>query len=162
MYLKLTVLFHFWAHITLRKSQILSKTKIFPETTSLWISNNTSPRSQINHRILIQLIKKNISWAKNGLFKVNNRLVNRDQEVRGQVSTTFSEAPYLGLTVSEIFFCCSSIKTCVIPVLVSFFFYFHTPFLTLGPFLWVTSNQEKKPTRFPDVKFFAESFGKKI
>ena len=39
--------------------------------------------------------------AKNGLFKIKNRLVNKDQEVRGQVSTTFSEAPNSGLTVDE-------------------------------------------------------------
>ena len=31
-------------------------------------------------------------------------------------------------------FCCSSIKTCVIPVLVWSFFTFLSPFLTLGPF----------------------------
>ena len=31
-------------------------------------------------------------------------------------------------------FCCSSIKTCVIPVLASSFFIFLSPFLTLGPF----------------------------
>ena len=57
-YPKLTVLNHFWAHFTSRNPKILPKIKIFPETTSLWLSNNTSPRSQINHRILIKLILK--------------------------------------------------------------------------------------------------------
>ena len=65
--------------------------------------------------------------------------VTKNQEVRGQVSTTFSEAPNSGLTVSE-----NSVKTCIIPVLVLFFFTFIPPFLTLGPFLRVTPNQWKK------------------
>ena len=51
------------------------------------------PDPGINHRILIKLIKKPIVWAKYGLFKVKNRPVNKDQEVRDQVSTTFMEAP---------------------------------------------------------------------
>ena len=59
--------------------------------------------SQINHRILGKAIKKNILGAKNGLFKVKNRLVNKDQEVRDHVSTTFLEAPNSGLTVGEYF-----------------------------------------------------------
>ena len=60
--------------------------------------------SQINHRILIKLIKKIGVGGKNGLFKIKNRLVIKNQEVRGQVSTTFSEAPNSGLTVSENIF----------------------------------------------------------
>ena len=40
-------------------------------------------------------------WAKNGLFNVKNRRVNKDQGVRDQISTTFSEAPNCGLTVGE-------------------------------------------------------------
>ena len=67
------------------------------------ISNNASPRSQINHRILIKLIKNAIFWAKNGLFTAKNRPVNKDQEVRGHVNTKFSEAPNSGLTVGELF-----------------------------------------------------------
>ena len=61
--------------------------------------NNTSPRSQINHIILIKLIKKDHFEAKYGLFKGKNKPVNKDQEVRNQVSTTFTEAPNSGLTV---------------------------------------------------------------
>ena len=51
--------------------QYCQKPKFFPETTSVWLSNNTSPRSQINHGILKKLIKKPpILCAKYGLFKV--------------------------------------------------------------------------------------------
>ena len=53
-----------------------------------------------------------ISWrrGKNGLFKVQNRLVIKNQEVRGQVSTTFSEAPNSGLTVSGNIFVVARLK----------------------------------------------------
>ena len=71
----------------------------FKETTCLWLSNNESPRCQINHRIPIKLIKKPFLGLKNGLFKVKNKQANKDQEVRDQVSTTFSEAPNSGLAV---------------------------------------------------------------
>ena len=113
-YPKLKVLVHFWAQFTPGKPKILPKTRIFPETTSLWLLNNTSTRSQINHRILIKLIKKIHFWGKYGFFKVKNRPVNKNQEVRGQIRTTFSEAPISGLTIGQNFFCCSSIKTCAI------------------------------------------------
>ena len=73
-YPKLKVLVHFAAQF---KPEIMPKTKIFPETTSLWILNNTSTRSQINHRILIKLIKKIHFWGKNGLFKIKNRPVKK-------------------------------------------------------------------------------------
>ena len=65
-YPKYTVLVHFWAQFTPRKQKMLPKTKIFPETTSLGISNDSSPKSQINRRILIKNIKKPIFWAQNG------------------------------------------------------------------------------------------------
>ena len=77
------------------------KPKYFSETASLWLSNNTNSRSQINHRILIKLIKINIFGDKNRFFKVKNRSVNKDQEVRGQVNTTFLETPNSGLIVCE-------------------------------------------------------------
>ena len=80
-YPKLMVLVHFWAQFSPRKPKILPKTKFFLETTSSWLSNNTSPRSQTNHRILTKLIKNPIFWAKYGLFKVKNKPVNKDQEV---------------------------------------------------------------------------------
>ena len=57
-YSKLTVLVHFWAQFTPGKPKILAKNKILPETTSLCLLHNTSPRSQITYRILIKLIKK--------------------------------------------------------------------------------------------------------
>ena len=56
-YPKLIVLVHFWAQFTPKKPKTLPKPNFFPETTSLWLSTNTSPRSQINHKILIKLIK---------------------------------------------------------------------------------------------------------
>ena len=75
------------------------KNQNFKETTCLWLSNNESPRSQINHRIVIKLIKNPFFGLKNGLFKVKNKQANKDQEVRDQVSPTFSEAPNSGLAV---------------------------------------------------------------
>ena len=68
-YPKLKVLVHFWAQFTPGKPKILLKTRIFPETTSLLISNNTSNRSQINHRILIKLTQNINSWGKMGFLK---------------------------------------------------------------------------------------------
>ena len=38
------------------------------------------------------------------------------------------------------------------------FFSFIPPFLTVGQILGVTPNQEKKPIRLPDGKFYVESF----
>ena len=67
MYSKFTVLVHFWAQFTPGKQKILPKTKIFPETTFLGLSNHTSPKSKINHKIFIKIIKKPIFWAQNGL-----------------------------------------------------------------------------------------------
>ena len=113
-YPKLKVLVHFGAHFIPGKPKILPKTRIFSETKSLRLLNNRSTRSQINHRILIKLIKKIHFWGKYGFFKVKNRPVNKNQEVRGQIRTTFSEAPISGLTIGQNFFCCSSIKTCAI------------------------------------------------
>ena len=89
-------------------------------------------------------------------FKVKNWPVNKDREVRGQVSTTFSEFPNLGLTDGENFFVIALLK--LIPVLVSFF-HFHTPYFDFGLFLGVMPYEEKK--NFPDAKFYGESFGKK-
>ena len=109
-YPKFTVLVHFRAKFTPGKPKILPKTKIFSETTSLWLSNNPSSRLQINHRILIKLTKNNIFWAKNARFKVKNRPVKKGQEVRGQVSTTFSEVPKSGLTVDENIFIVGQLK----------------------------------------------------
>ena len=40
-----------------------------------------------------KIIQEKFFWAKYGLFKVKDRPVNKDQEVRGQVNKTFSEAP---------------------------------------------------------------------
>ena len=87
----------FWAQFTPGKPKALTKTNILPKTAFLQLSNSTHPRSHINYRILIKLFKKkNFFWAKNGLFKVKNRPVNEDHEVRGRASTTFLESPIQG------------------------------------------------------------------
>ena len=66
-YPKFTFLVHFWAQFTSRKMKIFPKPKIFPETISLGLSDETSPKSQTNRRILIKIIKKNhfggLKWA---------------------------------------------------------------------------------------------------
>ena len=86
------------------KPKILPKTRIFPETTSLWLLNNTSTKSQINQRVLIKSIKKINFSGKNRLFKIKNRPVNKNKEVRGQVITTLSEAPNSVLTIGQNIF----------------------------------------------------------
>ena len=48
--------------------------------------------------------------GKNGLFKIKNRPVIKNQEVRSQVSATFSEALNSGLTVSENSFVVARLK----------------------------------------------------
>ena len=58
MYPKFIVLVHIWAQFILRKTKILPKNKISAKTTSLALSDNVSPRSQTNHRILAILIEK--------------------------------------------------------------------------------------------------------
>ena len=84
--------------------------------------------------------------------------VIENQEIRGQVSTTFSEAPNSGLTVS-----CSSIKTCIIPVLVSFFVYFHTPFFDFGPvFKGDAQLMEKNLLNFQMQNFMLNLLKKKL
>ena len=91
---KLTNLVHFLGTIYPPK-----KPKFQRNYMLIWLSNNESPRSQINHRIVIKLIKNPFFGLKNGLFKVKNKQANKDQEVRDQVSPTFSEAPNSGLAV---------------------------------------------------------------
>ena len=93
--------------------------------------DNTSTRFQINHRILIKLIEKNHFWSKNGLFKIKNRPVNKNQEVRGQVRTTFSEAPNSGLTIGQRIFVVPWLKL-VLFKFWSRFISFLPPFLTVG------------------------------
>ena len=130
-YRKLKVLVHFWAQFMLGKPKILPKTRIFPETTSLWLLNNTSTRFQINHRILIKLIQKIHFWGKNWLFKMKNRPVNKNQEVRRQVRTPFLEAANSGLTIAQKVFVVARFKL----MLFKFwcFFFFLTPFFNCGP-----------------------------
>ena len=60
MYQKFTVLVHFWARFTLGKRKILPKTKI---TTFFGLSNYIIPKSQIDRRILLKIIKKTLFWG---------------------------------------------------------------------------------------------------
>ena len=57
------VLVHFGTQFTAGKPQILLKTNISAETSSLGTSNNESPRSQKNYRILVKLSKKKVFWG---------------------------------------------------------------------------------------------------
>ena len=49
---------HFGAPFTAEKPKILLKPKISAKNASVGISNNGSPRSQKNHRILVKLNNK--------------------------------------------------------------------------------------------------------
>ena len=57
-----TVLVYFGAQFTTGKPNVLLKTKVFAKTKSLEISNNVSPKSQKNHRILVKLSKKKTTF----------------------------------------------------------------------------------------------------
>ena len=57
-YTKFSVFDHFWAQFTPGTQNILPKTKIFPDSTSLGLSVDTSPKCQIDRRILIKIIKE--------------------------------------------------------------------------------------------------------
>ena len=150
-YPKLKVLVHFWVQFISGKPKILPKTRIFPESKSLWLLNNTSTRFQINHRILIKLIKKTNFWSKNGLFKIKNRPVNKNQEVRGQVRTTFLETPHSGQLKLALFkFWCH-------------LFFFHTPFFDCGPvFSGDTQAIEKDLLDFQMQNFMLNLLNQKI
>ena len=52
----------------------------------------------------MKLMKKIHFRGKNGLLRIKNRLVNKNEEVRGQVRTTSSEAPNSGLTIGQNIF----------------------------------------------------------
>ena len=129
-YPKLKVLVHFCSQVIPGKPKILPKARIFPETTSLWLLNNTSTRSHINHRILIKLTRKIHFWDKNGLLKTKNRPVNKNQKVRGQVRTTFSKA--IGLTIGQ--------KISVVPWLKLVLFEFWNHFFFSYPLFWLWAS----------------------
>ena len=160
-YPKLKIWVHFWVQFIPGKPKILPKTRIFPETTSLWLLNNTSTRSQINHRILIKLIKKIHFGGKNWLFKIKNRPVNKNQEVRSQVRTTFSEAPNSGLTIGQKKFVVARLKLGLFKFWchISFF----TPFFDCAP-VFRGDNQpiEKNLLDFQMQNFMLNLLNKKI
>ena len=58
-------------------------------------------------------------------------------------------------------FCCRLIKSCVIPVLVSFFLLSYTLFWLWAHFYGWRLTNRKKPIEFQDVEFYADSFEKK-
>ena len=121
----------FLGPFTPEKPKILSKTRIFPETTSLWLSSNLRIRNKIS---------KIHFRGKNGLFKIENRSVNKNQEVRGQFRITFSEAFNSGLTIGQNIFVVARLKLALFKFWCHFF-PFIPPFLTVGQFLGVTPNQ---------------------
>ena len=92
------------------------------------------------------------SFSTNGL---------KDQEMRSQVSTTFSKGPSCGLTYDEKilvrvqFHLVIFQLECLHPL-------FGSPFLTLNPFLGAIPKRWKKTIRLPDAKFDAESFEKRV
>ena len=69
-----------------------------------WKTQNIAKKQSFPTNYILMIIKKHKS------LKVKNRLVIKNQEVRGQVSTTFSEAPNSGLTVSENIFVVARLK----------------------------------------------------
>ena len=73
MHPKFTVLVHFWARFILGKRKILPKAKNFSETTFFGLSNDTIPKSQINRRILIKIIKKTYFLGPNSHWGQANR-----------------------------------------------------------------------------------------
>ena len=104
------------------------------------------------------LMKKTITfWSSLALFSTNGLMV-KDQQVKGQGSTTFLEGTSYGVTYDKKYFGQSSFLSRVITASVSFFF-FLDPFFDLEPVL--RANDGKKPIIFPDAKFYAESFEKK-
>ena len=74
---------------------------------------------------------KTVSKQSFKIFKVKNRPVNKHQEVRGQVSTTFSEAPNSELTVDENIFIVARLKL-VFFEFQCHFFTFIPPFFDFG------------------------------
>ena len=149
------VLVHIQVHFIPGKPKILSKTRIFPETASLWLLSNTSTRSQINHRIHTKLIKKS-------RIKIKNRPLNKNQEVRGQVRTTFSEAPNSGLTIGQKCFVVARLKLVLFKFWCHFFF-FLTPFFDCGPvFRGDTQPIEKNILDFQMQNFMLNLLNKKI
>ena len=78
------VLVRLGTQFTPRKPKILLKPKISAKTASLGISNNVSPRSQKNHKILVKLSKKNIFGPKftlslNWLLGLRQRVIRNPQ-----------------------------------------------------------------------------------
>ena len=97
--------------------------------------NKTSTRSQINHRILVKLIKKTHFGGKNGLFKIKNRPVKKKSgghksSCGSKIRTTFSGAPNSGLTIGQTFFVAARLNLCYLSFGVIFFL---SPFFDCGP-----------------------------
>ena len=76
--------------------------------------------------------RRGAGGGKNGLFKIKNRSVNKNQEVRGQVRTTFSEAPNSGLTIDQKIFVVPRLKLVLFKFWCHFFFFLN-PFFDCGP-----------------------------
>ena len=69
--------------------------------------------------------------CKNEQFMIKNRPVNKNQEVRGKVRTTFSEAPNSGVTIGQKKFVVARLKLALFKFWCHFCF-FHTSFFDCG------------------------------
>ena len=110
--------------------------------------------SQITHRILIKLIKKKHVLGQKWTFQGKKIcLIIKNQEIRAQVSNTFSEAPNSGLTVSEKSFVALDENLHYSSFSVTFF-NFHTSFFDFGPvFKGNTQSMEKNLLGFQMQNF---------
>ena len=141
-YPKLMVLVLFWTNFPPENPKYCQKPNFLPESTSLWLSNNTSSRYQINHRILMKLMENPIFWAKYGLFMVKNRQVNKNQEVKDQVS--IYRSPKFRTNCWWKCFVITRLKLALLQFQCHSF-YVHAPlFWILEPVLGVTPSQQKK------------------
>ena len=106
-------------------------------------------------------MEKQLLFAVFGLFLSRNGLVVKDQEVRGQVSTTFLEDPSCGLTFDKKILVKAHFYLALLQLDFLFsFFWGGNLFFDFGPVLRATPKQQKKTIRFPNAKFHAKSFEK--
>ena len=92
---------------------------------------------------------------------LKSRPLNKNQKVRGQVRTTFSDAPKSVLTIGQNIFVLARLKL----VLCKFWCHFFLSyiFFDCGPvFRGDTQAIEQKPIRFPATNLYAKSLDKKM
>ena len=104
------------------------------------------------------LMKKTITFWSILVFFSTNGLMVKDQQVKGQGSTTFLEGTSYGVTYDKKYFGQSSFLSRVITASVSFFF-FLDPFFDLEPVL--RANDGKNPLYFQMQSFMLNLLKKK-